>query len=599
MSENWINFKDYALHKQVVRIWEAGQTGTLNCRLKGYIKTLYFQSGTVTFATSDDPQDSLVQVLIDQGRFNEGRFGSILPNFNNELSIGRNLVETGLISQQELVEGTEKQVFRIFKHTINIQEGRFNFKKEDLPKDMIALPLSFPEKIFEAVLPMEDRAWISNYFPIDFTPEKNEEKPIDFAKVKIGRFAEPTFKLIDGERQYQQLLLEVDISCFLLLKFLYALSFSGYISIHYPEVQGDIFDGDSGGVTGRESVGSQVRPLLNLDRLGLEIGYGLIPLVDTENDGNILERLHSLRRQLAVELGIVVPPIRIRDNLELKPNHYALLLKGVTVGSGQLMLKHLLAINPGAAVGELDGVFTKEPAFGLDGYWISESQEEHAQSLGYTVVNLQTVIITHLSEIIKRHYHKLLGRQETHFLIENLARTHPKIVEDLIPNILPLGTVQKVLQNLLAERVSIRDLLSILESLAEHGVEEKDSWMLSELVRRDIARTITNPYLNEDGDLHVMTLNSDLEGTLSNAIRQSGSEFLVILDSKMSQLLVDQLHSVIASSSFGIQLVLLVSPALRRPLRKLVEKVLPDLVILSQAEIANDINVVMIGEINM
>ncbi|MDJ0840414.1 MAG: flagellar biosynthesis protein FlhA [Acidobacteriota bacterium] len=338
-----------------------------------------------------------------------------------------------------------------------------------------------------------------------------------------------------------------------------------------------------------------VEKLLKVDMMGLEVGYGLISLVDTKKGGNILERIKSIRRQLAMELGILVPPIRIRDNLQLRPNQYSILIKGIAMDSGELMLNHLLAMNPGTAVGAIEGVPTKEPAFGLDAFWINEAQRDEAQNLGYTVVNLQTVVTTHLSELIKRFAHELLGRQETQKLIDNLAESYPKIVEDLIPNILPLGVVQKVLQNLLSERISIRDLLSIMEALAEHGQVSKEPGLLTELVRQSISRAVIQPYVNERNELAIISFNPELERLLTEAVQQTEAGSYVVLDPNQAQQLVDRLHNAIESSAFAIQPILLVNPGLRLPLRRLLEKVLPNLVILSQAEIPSHVNVVTVG----
>ncbi len=341
-----------------------------------------------------------------------------------------------------------------------------------------------------------------------------------------------------------------------------------------------------------------VEKLLKVDMMGLEVGYGLISLVDTKKGGNILERIKLIRKQLAMELGVVVPPIRIRDNLQLRPNEYSILIKGILIDKGELMLHHLLAMNPGTAIGELDGVLTREPAFGLDAYWIKEAQREEAQNMGYTVVDLQTVVTTHLSEIIKRHAHELLGRQETQTLIDNLAETYPKIVEDLIPGIVPLGTVQKVLQNLLAERVSIRDLLSILEALAEHGLSVKDPGFLTELTRQSIGRTIVYPWLNERNELAIMTLNPELERAMTEAIQQTDNGSFLAMDPNRAQGFVDSLQNAINSSAFAMQPILLVNPSLRGPLRRLIEKIVPNLVILSQGEIPAAVQVITVGVVS-
>ncbi|CAM2009357.1 flagellar biosynthesis protein FlhA [Acanthopleuribacter pedis] len=338
-----------------------------------------------------------------------------------------------------------------------------------------------------------------------------------------------------------------------------------------------------------------VEKLLKVDMMGLEVGYGLISLVDTKRGGNILERIKSIRRQLALELGVVVPPIRIRDNLQLRPNQYSVLVKGVSVATGELMLNHLLAMNPGTATAEIDGVLTREPAFGLDAYWIREELKEEAQNVGYTVVDLQTVVTTHLSEIIKRHAPELLGRQETQALLDNLADTYPKIVEDLVPTILPLGTVQRVLQNLLAERVSVRDLLSVLEALADGGMVTKDPYALTELVRQAISRGIVAPYLNDRGEIAVIALNPELERKLTEAIQQTESGNFVVIAPEKAQQFVDNLQQSIQNSAFAIQPIVLVNPGLRMPLRRLLERVLPNLLIFSQSEVPAHVNIITIG----
>ncbi len=341
-----------------------------------------------------------------------------------------------------------------------------------------------------------------------------------------------------------------------------------------------------------------VEKLLKVDMMGLEVGYGLISLVDTKKGGNILDRIKQIRRQLAMDLGVLVPPIRIRDNLQLRPNQYSIHLKGVPIAHGELMLNHLLAMNPGTAIGEIDGVLTREPAFGLDAYWISEAQREEAQNLGYTVVDLQTVVTTHLSEIIKRHAHELLGRQETQKLLDNLAESHNKIVEDLVPNIMPLGTVQRVLQNLLAERVSVRDLLSILESLAEYGMATKDPSILTELARQSVGRTIVQPYLSDRNELAIIALNPDLERYLTESITHTDTGNYVVIDPNKAQIFVDRLHQAIESSAFAMQPILMVNPSLRLPLRRLIEKILPNLVILSQGEVPANVTLVTVGVVS-
>ena len=234
----------------------------------------------------------------------------------------------------------------------------------------------------------------------------------------------------------------------------------------------------------------KIENLLKVDMLGLEIGYSLIPLVDTAQGGTLLQRIKSMRKQLALDLGIIVPPVRIRDNLQLGPKAYTILLKGIAIASGEVVPSHHLAINPGHVKEKLKGNETKEPAFGLPAYWIGDEERERAQFLGYTIVDAATVITTHLTELIKRHANELLGRQETQHLIDNIASQYPKVVEELIPNLMSLGNVQKVLQNLLKERVSVFDLRTILETLADFATTVKDLGRLTELVRQVMGRSI-------------------------------------------------------------------------------------------------------------
>jgi len=261
------------------------------------------------------------------------------------------------------------------------------------------------------------------------------------------------------------------------------------------------------------------------------------------------------------------------------------------------MVNHLLAMNPGTAGMPIDGIATKEPAFGLDAYWIKENQKDQAQNLGYTVVDLQTVVTTHLSETIKRHAHELLGRQETQTLIDHLAEYSPKVVEDLVPAILPLGSIQKVLQNLLEEKVSVRDLLSIMECLAEYGNAIKHPSPLTELVRQAVGRTIVQPYLNERGELAVMVLNPELEHKLNESIQNKDAESYLVLDPAYAQKVLESINKTIQGSAFSIQPILLVNANLRLPLRRVLERVLPNLVLISQSEIPPQVAVVTVGAV--
>ncbi len=339
-----------------------------------------------------------------------------------------------------------------------------------------------------------------------------------------------------------------------------------------------------------------VEALLPLDILGLEVGYGLIPIVDREQNGELLDRIRSIRNQFAVDMGIIVPPMHIRDNLQLKPGEYVILLKGNEVGRGELMLGHYLAMDPGTAKGELPGIPTREPAFGLPAFWIEEKDKDQAQFQGYTVVDHSTIIATHISEVVRRHAHELLGRQETQNLLDNLAQQYPKVVEELIPNLLSLGEVQKVLQNLLRERVSIRDLRSILETLADYAPMTKNVVLLTEYVRQALSRSITHQVQQPDGTVNVMTLAPALEEKIAGSIKHTERESYMALDPKTSEEIITKLQK--AMEVFAIKNlppVILCSPVVRPHLRHLVERFIPDLVALSHNELSDASRVKSLG----
>ncbi|MDH4098958.1 MAG: flagellar biosynthesis protein FlhA [Nitrospirota bacterium] len=335
-----------------------------------------------------------------------------------------------------------------------------------------------------------------------------------------------------------------------------------------------------------------VHSLLAVDALEIEVGYGLISLVDTSQGGDLLERIKSIRRQCALELGIVIPPIRIRDNLQLKPNQYSILIKGVEVAGGEVMPNYYLAMNPGTAEGRLEGVETKEPAFGLPAVWIDERSRERASVLGYTVVDPSTVAATHLTEVIKSSAADLLGRQDVQGLLDNLARNYPKVVEELVPNYLTLGGVQKVLQNLLRERVSIRDLLSILEALADAASFTKDLDALTEYTRQSIGRSICKQYQGPDGKIYLFTFDPELEGTIGEAIHSSDQGSYLALEPKLAQRMIRALSAASENAvSAGHQPVLLCSPRTRPHVRRLVERFIPALAVLSHSEIPQNIDI--------
>ncbi|MCK5011679.1 MAG: FHIPEP family type III secretion protein, partial [Deltaproteobacteria bacterium] len=340
----------------------------------------------------------------------------------------------------------------------------------------------------------------------------------------------------------------------------------------------------------------KVEELLPLDLLELEVGYGLIPLVDTEQGGELLERVKSIRRQFALEMGMVIPPMHIRDNLQLKPNQYSIIIKGVEVAGGELMPGYYLAMNPGDVKAEIEGIPTKEPAFGIPALWVGEKDKEKAQIAGYTVVDLSTMIATHISEILKTHAYELLGRQEVQSLLDNLALNHPKVVEELVPNLLSLGGVQKTLQNLLKEQVSIRDLLSIVETLADYAPITKNVDILTEYVRQRLARSITKQYKTPEGDIPLMTLDAEIEELVNNAIQHTEHESYLSLEPALAQKILAQFNKAMGKfTSMNYQPIILCSPGIRPHLKKLTERFIPTLVVLSHNEIDKRVKLKSLG----
>ena len=345
----------------------------------------------------------------------------------------------------------------------------------------------------------------------------------------------------------------------------------------------------------------QIESLLPLDLMEVEVGYELVPLVDAsgpaaEAGSPLVERIRSLRRQLALDMGFVVPAIHIRDNLQRKPGEYGILLKGSEIAKGSVQVGSYLAINPGTVQTAIPGTPTREPAFGLDAVWIAAADRERAQLAGYSVVDPATVVVTHLSEIIRSHAHELLGRQEVQGLLDTLARTQPKAVEELVPQQLSVGQVQKVLQNLLREGVSIRDMLTIVEMLADHAPRTKDTDELTEYTRHALARTIARRFLTQEGNLPLVTLEPQTERVALQAVQQSPNGGFLALEPIVAQRLVGRIGSWTERFvAKGQQPVLLCSGALRPYLRRLLERYLPNVAVLSAAEIPPEVRVQSLG----
>lgn len=333
-----------------------------------------------------------------------------------------------------------------------------------------------------------------------------------------------------------------------------------------------------------------------VEPISLEIGYGLIPLVDEGNDSNLIGHITSIRRQCATEMGIIVNPIRIRDNLQLNPNEYVIKIKGNEIARGQIYINKFLVIDPGTGDFDIEGTPTKEPAFGLDALWIEGKDKEKADLNGYTIVEPVTVLVTHLKETIKVHSYELIGRQEVKQLLEGIKDKYNVIVDELIPDIMSLGEVQKVLQNLLRENVPIYDLVTILETLADYGNSIKDVEILTDQVRHALRRTIVKNYLNDKGELYVITVHPNLEGMLGNNIQKTMSGSIPVLEPNMITQIFDSIkHNQEKLLMQGIQPVILASPKIRVALKNLISITFPNLPVLSLNEIPNDIEIEAMG----
>ena len=327
--------------------------------------------------------------------------------------------------------------------------------------------------------------------------------------------------------------------------------------------------------------------LLKVDAMELEIGYRLIPLVDAEQGGDLLERITKIRRQMALQMGLVLPPIRVRDNIQLKPRDYAIKLRGVEIAHGEIHVGNYLAMNPGLATEPIEGIQTVEPVFGLPAVWITEAQKERAEVLNYTVFDPSTVIATHMTEIVKRHAADILTRQDVQRLMDNVREEAPAVIDELVPGLLSVGEVQRVLQNLLRERVSVRDLIPILESLANHARATKDPDLLTEHARQAIARSICQPFRTPQGMIPAITLNPQLEQLLSESVARSDQGLVMNLDPGLAQQVVNSIaRRVEEVATRGVhQPVLICSAKIRLVLRRLTDRALPMLAILSYNEL--------------
>ncbi len=344
-----------------------------------------------------------------------------------------------------------------------------------------------------------------------------------------------------------------------------------------------------------EDAADQISAIRPVDLLELEVGYGLVPLVDAAQQGELLERIRNIRKNIAQKMGFIVPPIHIHDNLQLKPHEYSILIKGARVGGGNLS-GQFLAMDSGTASVEIAGAKTTEPVFGLPAVWIKGTERENAQICGYTVVDTTTIMATHVSEIIKKHAHELVGRQELQQLLDNLAAICPKVVDELVPALLSLGTVLKVVHNLLKENVSIRDLRTILEILADYGAMTKDPDVLTEFVRQGLGRYIVEQFKQDDDVLNLITLDRQIEEAIAESVQPAEQGGYLAIEPGVAQRILHNTRTAMEKfSQTGGMPVLLASPSVRRHVKKLTERFLPGLAVLSHNEIPPNIKIQSVG----
>ncbi|MGN0427959.1 MAG: flagellar biosynthesis protein FlhA [Agathobacter sp.] len=336
--------------------------------------------------------------------------------------------------------------------------------------------------------------------------------------------------------------------------------------------------------------------LLQVDPIELEFGYGIIPLADVNQGGDLLDRVVMIRRQIALELGTVVPIIRLRDNIQLNPNQYIIKIKGIQVTEGEILFDHYMAMNPGYVEEEITGIPTFEPSFHLPAIWITEGQRERAESLGYTVVDPPSIIATHLTEVIRSHIAELLTRQDVQNLVNNLKESNPVLVDELVPKLLGLGDIQKVLQNLLEEGISIRDLLTIFETLADHAQTTRDTDVLTEYVRQSLKRAISNKYFPANETTSVVTLDPKVEQEIMSSVKQTESGAYLTLDPEKTKKIMNSVETEIGKlESLGKSAIVITSPIVRMYFKKLTEDYFKDLIVVSYNEVDSNVELQSVG----
>lgn len=343
-----------------------------------------------------------------------------------------------------------------------------------------------------------------------------------------------------------------------------------------------------------------VTSLLQVDPIELEFGYGIIPLADVNQGGDLLDRVVMIRRQIALELGTVVPIIRLRDNIQLNPNQYIIKIKGVQVSEGEILFDHYMAMNPGYVEEEITGIPTFEPSFHLPAIWITESQRERAESLGYTVVDPPSIIATHLTEIIRQHIAELLTRQDVQNLVNNLKESNPSLVEELVPKLLGLGEIQKVLQNLLKEGVSIRDLLTVFETLADYAATSRDTDILTEYVRQSLKRAISGKYFPANETTSVVTIDPKLEQEIMNSVKQTEQGAYLTLDPEKTKAIIKSVGQEVEKlENLGKSPIVIASPIVRIYFKRLTEEYYRDLIVISYNEIESNVELQSVGMVTI
>ncbi|MGM8211737.1 flagellar biosynthesis protein FlhA [Virgibacillus sp. W0430] len=380
----------------------------------------------------------------------------------------------------------------------------------------------------------------------------------------------------------------------------FLLALSGYLllrqNVEDEEIQADEQEeAESSAMKSTENVVE----LLNMDPIEFEFGYALIPLVDSKQGGDLLDRVIMIRRQLAIELGIVIPVVRIRDNIQLNSNEYRLKIKGNEVAFGELLLDHYLAMTPDIENDDMEGIETKEPAFGLPAKWINEDKKDDAELAGYTVVDPPSVVSTHLTEVIKAHAHTLLGRQETKQLIDHLKESYPIVVEEVTPEPLGIGDIQKVLAKLLKEKVSIRNLPIIFETLADFGKLTNDTELLTEYVRQALSAQITKQYTSNDQPLKVITIANQVEQLILEGVQQTEHGNYLTIDPETQQSIINTVHEQAEKNAlYDDQPIVLCSPTIRMYVKQLLDRSLPQVVVLSYNELESNVQVQSVGVVN-